>query len=54
MYGCHSMLECCGLFSGVKLSIRCIVLLVAGVCSILPVISVIVIVNQTLQNIDVR
>ena len=35
MYGCNSMPECCGLFSGVKLSIRSIVSLVAGVCSIL-------------------
>ena len=35
MYGCNFMLECCGLFSGVKLSIRSIVLLVAGASSIL-------------------
>ena len=26
MYSCHSILECCGLFSGVKLSIRLFIL----------------------------
>ena len=26
MYSCHRILECCGLFSGVKLSIRSFVL----------------------------
>ena len=31
MYGCNSMLEGCGLFSGVKFSIRSIVSLDAGV-----------------------
>ena len=35
MYGRNSMLEWCGLFSGVKLSIRSIVSLDAGVRSIL-------------------
>ena len=30
MYSCHSMLECCNLFSGVKLSIRsfCFIIIV--------------------------
>ena len=32
MYSCHSILECCVMFSGVKLSIRSFVLfIVAGV-----------------------
>ena len=30
MYICHSILECCGLFSGVRLSIRSFVLIPGG------------------------